>query len=174
MSSYWSAGFQCQYLWRKKEGPFGKEHPVSEAPNPDGTTGYSKCVVKRIRQIADSPTDPDAEGSDELDGEEVEMVLNSAGHQSSTLPSQPASKRLQSQVVPSTPRNFQQVLSTIPPLSPSISTSRTALFPTVRPSPIPQPRNTPMVTSQQLQPVASSCRRREDQLSLPFPAAQVF
>ncbi|MBW0488191.1 hypothetical protein O181_027906 [Austropuccinia psidii MF-1] len=52
-------------------------------------------VVKWIRQISNSPPDPDAEGSDELDGEEVEMVHNSAGHQSSTSPSQPPSKRFQ-------------------------------------------------------------------------------
>ncbi|MBW0490783.1 hypothetical protein O181_030498 [Austropuccinia psidii MF-1] len=38
-------------------------------------------VVKRIRQIANSPPDPDAEGSDELDGEEVEVVLNPVCHQ---------------------------------------------------------------------------------------------
>ncbi|MBW0553102.1 hypothetical protein O181_092817 [Austropuccinia psidii MF-1] len=44
----------------------------------------------------------------------------------------------------------------------------------MRPSPIPQPRNSPMVTSQQLQPVASSSRRREDQLPFRFPATQVF
>ncbi|MBW0491235.1 hypothetical protein O181_030950 [Austropuccinia psidii MF-1] len=31
-----------------------------------------------------------------------------------------------------------------------------------------------MVTSQQLQPVASSSRRREDHLPLPFPSSQVF
>ncbi|MBW0468389.1 hypothetical protein O181_008104 [Austropuccinia psidii MF-1] len=31
-----------------------------------------------------------------------------------------------------------------------------------------------MVTSQQLKPVASSSRRREDQLPFPFPAAQEF
>ncbi|MBW0543977.1 hypothetical protein O181_083692 [Austropuccinia psidii MF-1] len=44
----------------------------------------------------------------------------------------------------------------------------------VRPSPIPQPRNSPMVTSYQLQPVASSSRRREKLSRLPFSAAQVF
>ncbi|MBW0514536.1 hypothetical protein O181_054251 [Austropuccinia psidii MF-1] len=135
-----------RYLWSKKDGPFGKELPVSEAPTPDGTSGYSNLtgskhrevarwtnvrgpitiggrpissisgvpisrintegMVKRIRQISDSPTDPDAEGSDELDGEEVEVVLNSDGHQSSTSPSKPPVKRLQSHVIPSTPRNF--------------------------------------------------------------------
>ncbi|MBW0500446.1 hypothetical protein O181_040161 [Austropuccinia psidii MF-1] len=34
--------------------------------------------------------------------------------------------------------------------------------------------NSPMVTSQQLQPVSSSSRGREDQSCLLFPAAQVF
>ncbi|MBW0547174.1 hypothetical protein O181_086889 [Austropuccinia psidii MF-1] len=113
-----------RYLWSKKEGPFGREFPVSKAPTPDATQGYSNCkksdvarwtnvggpiavggrpvysssevpisrinsqgVVKRIRLISNSTTDPDAEGSDELDGEEVEVVLNSAGNQLSTSPS---------------------------------------------------------------------------------------
>ncbi|MBW0482427.1 hypothetical protein O181_022142 [Austropuccinia psidii MF-1] len=44
----------------------------------------------------------------------------------------------------------------------------------MRTSPIPQPRNSPMVTSQKLQNVDSSSRRREDKLPLLFPAAQVF
>ncbi|MBW0498497.1 hypothetical protein O181_038212 [Austropuccinia psidii MF-1] len=46
-------------------------------------------IVKRIRQIADSPPDPDAEGSEELDGEEAEVVPNSAGYPSNNSPSQP-------------------------------------------------------------------------------------
>ncbi|MBW0500457.1 hypothetical protein O181_040172 [Austropuccinia psidii MF-1] len=49
-------------------------------------------VVKRIRRIADSPTDPDDEGSDELDGEEVVVVSHSVDHQSSTSSSQPLAK----------------------------------------------------------------------------------
>ncbi|MBW0527221.1 hypothetical protein O181_066936 [Austropuccinia psidii MF-1] len=89
-------------------------------------------VVKIIRQIADSPTDPDSEGSDELDGEDAEVVLNSSGHQSSTSASQTPSKRFQSQIISRNPRNFQLVLSTIPspisPISPSTSTARPALF----------------------------------------------
>ncbi|MBW0558359.1 hypothetical protein O181_098074 [Austropuccinia psidii MF-1] len=44
----------------------------------------------------------------------------------------------------------------------------------MRPSPILQPRDSQIVNSQQLQHVASSSRRREDQSPLPFPAAQVF
>ncbi|MBW0495330.1 hypothetical protein O181_035045 [Austropuccinia psidii MF-1] len=44
----------------------------------------------------------------------------------------------------------------------------------VRPSPIPQPRISPIVTSQQLQLVAISSRRREELLPLTFPATQVF
>ncbi|MBW0507123.1 hypothetical protein O181_046838 [Austropuccinia psidii MF-1] len=44
----------------------------------------------------------------------------------------------------------------------------------MRQSPIPHPRKSPMVSSQKLQPMASSRRRREDQLPLLFPATQVF
>ncbi|MBW0590543.1 hypothetical protein O181_130258, partial [Austropuccinia psidii MF-1] len=29
------------YLWSKKDGPFGKDFPVSEGPTPDGASGYS-------------------------------------------------------------------------------------------------------------------------------------
>ncbi|MBW0590206.1 hypothetical protein O181_129921 [Austropuccinia psidii MF-1] len=32
-----------RYLWSKKDGPFGKGFPVSEAPTLDGTSGYSDC-----------------------------------------------------------------------------------------------------------------------------------
>ncbi|MBW0489040.1 hypothetical protein O181_028755 [Austropuccinia psidii MF-1] len=131
-------------------------------------------IVKRIRRIANSPPDPDAEGSDELDGKEVEVFPNSAGHQSNNSPSQPPSKIFKSQVIPSTPRTFQPTLATIPPVSPNSSHTRPALNPEVRPSPIQQPRNPPIVTSQQLQPVASTRGRREERSSLLFPAAQVF
>ncbi|MBW0552344.1 hypothetical protein O181_092059 [Austropuccinia psidii MF-1] len=94
-------------------------------------------VVKRIRRISDSPTDPDSEGSDELD------VLAS-------------------------------IPTTIPPSSPSTSHARPALNPAVRPSPIQKPTNSPITTSQQLQAVASSSRRRDGLFPLPFPATQVF
>ncbi|MBW0482028.1 hypothetical protein O181_021743 [Austropuccinia psidii MF-1] len=168
-------------LWSRKDGSFGKEFPVSKAPTPDGTSGYSNFKGSHNKdqqsRCGDSPTNPDPEGSDELDGEEVEVVLNSVGHQSSTSPSQPAAKRFQIQVIPSSPRNFQPVLSTIPssipPPSPDSSPARPALVSPLRPSPIPQPRNSPMVTSHKLQPVASSSRRREDHFPLLFPAAQV-
>ncbi|MBW0473614.1 hypothetical protein O181_013329 [Austropuccinia psidii MF-1] len=84
----------------------------------------------------------------------------------------------QSQVVPSTPRNFQPVLSTIPssipPPSPNPSASRPAIVSPAKPSHIPQPRNYPMVSYQQLQLVASCSRRKEELLPFPFPSAQVF
>ncbi|MBW0575531.1 hypothetical protein O181_115246 [Austropuccinia psidii MF-1] len=32
-----------RYLWSRKDGPFGKELPVSEAPTPNGTSGFSQC-----------------------------------------------------------------------------------------------------------------------------------
>ncbi|MBW0484661.1 hypothetical protein O181_024376 [Austropuccinia psidii MF-1] len=120
----------------------------------------SQGVVKRLRRISDSPTDPNAKGSDELDGEEVEVVPHSIGHQSRNSPSNPAFRIFKSQIIPSNPRNFQPSLSTIPssinlPL-PNPSTARTALVSPVSPSPIPKPRNSPMITSHQLQPVASS------------------
>ncbi|MBW0464093.1 hypothetical protein O181_003808 [Austropuccinia psidii MF-1] len=179
-----------RFLWSKKDGPFGKEFPVSEDPTPDGTSGYSnvgcrpiysssevpisrintEVVVKRIIQIDNSPPDTDAEGSDELDGEEVEVVHNSIGHQSSTSPSHRLSKRFQSNIIPSTPKTFQLTLATpptsLPPASPISSTARPALITEVRPSPI--------VTSQQLQPVARSSRRREEISPFLFSATQSF
>ncbi|MBW0466211.1 hypothetical protein O181_005926 [Austropuccinia psidii MF-1] len=108
-------------------------------------------VMKWIIQIANSPPDPDAESSDELDGEEAEVVNNPVGHQSSTSPSQPPPKRFQICRIPSTPRNLQPTLATIPtslpPASPSSSNSRPAIIPEVRPSPIQQSRAPPIVTS---------------------------
>ncbi|MBW0482907.1 hypothetical protein O181_022622 [Austropuccinia psidii MF-1] len=125
-----------RYLWSKKDGPFGKDFPLSEGPTPDGTSGYSDC-------------------SDELDGEDAEVVDNPVGHKSSTSPSQPPSKRFQSHLIPSTPRNFQPTLSTIPtslpPASPSSSHTRPSIIPEVGPSPIQQSRASAIVTSQQLQ-----------------------
>ncbi|MBW0468705.1 hypothetical protein O181_008420 [Austropuccinia psidii MF-1] len=123
------------------------------------------------------PDLPKVEG-DELDGEEAEVGHNSIGHQFSTSHSHPPPKSFQSHIIPRTPRTFQQTLATIPttlpPASPSSSTARPALIPVVSPSPIPQSRNSPIVTSPKLLPVASSSRRREELSPLPFPAAQVF
>ncbi|MBW0519660.1 hypothetical protein O181_059375 [Austropuccinia psidii MF-1] len=134
----------------------------------------TEVIVKRIRQISNSPPDPDVECSDELDGEEVEVVPNSAGHPSNTSPSQLPAKRFQSQVIRSTPRTFQPTLATIPPASPHASHTGPALNPAVRPSPIQQSRTSPIVTSQQLQHLFSNSRRREELSPLPFLAPQVF
>ncbi|MBW0494378.1 hypothetical protein O181_034093 [Austropuccinia psidii MF-1] len=180
-----------RYLWSRKDGPFGKEVPVSEAPTPYGISGFlirdvarwtnvggpipvggrpifsssevpisrinTDGVVKRIRRIADSPPDPDAEGSEELD---------------------PLSNRFHSHIIPSTPRTFQPTLATIPtslpPASPSHSHARPSLNKEVRQSPIQKPRKSPITTSQHLQPMASSSRRRDGFSPLTFPAAQVF
>ncbi|MBW0525535.1 hypothetical protein O181_065250 [Austropuccinia psidii MF-1] len=143
-----------RYLWSKKDGPLGKELPVSEAPTLDGTYGYSdfggrpiyssseapisrinaEGMVKKIRQIADSPPDPDAKGTYELDGEDVEVVPISACHPPNTSPSQPPAERFQSHIIPSTPRNFQPTLATIPPASPNSSHTRPSLNSEVRQS----------------------------------------
>ncbi|MBW0497658.1 hypothetical protein O181_037373 [Austropuccinia psidii MF-1] len=180
MPLYWEASFKRQEVfmeqrdgdrWTNVGGPI---YSSSEVPNSRSTTGV---IVKIIRQIANSSPDPDAEGSDELDGEEAEVTPHSAGHTSNSSPSQPPPKRFQSKVIHSTPRNFQPTLATIPtsipPASSHSSHTRPTLNPEVRPSPIQQSRNSPIVNSQQLQPVASTSRREE--LSLfTFPAAQVF
>ncbi|MBW0525554.1 hypothetical protein O181_065269 [Austropuccinia psidii MF-1] len=88
------------------------------------------------------------------------------------------SKRFQSQIIPSTPRNFQPILSKTPsavcPPSPNLSTAKHFLASTQRPSPIPHPRNSPIINSQQLQPVAGSRRRRAKTSLFLFPATQVF
>ncbi|MBW0584347.1 hypothetical protein O181_124062 [Austropuccinia psidii MF-1] len=72
------------------------------------------------------------------------------------------------------PQNFPTTLATIPPASPHSSHTRPAVNQAVRPSSAKQSKNPPIVTSQQLQPVASTSRRREELSALPFPAAQVF
>ncbi|MBW0474411.1 hypothetical protein O181_014126 [Austropuccinia psidii MF-1] len=179
------------YFWSRKDGPFGKGFPVFEAATPDGTSVFSHLtgsrqrdverrtnvggpipfdgspiysslevpisrintegVVKRIRRIADSPPDPDAEA---------------------------LANRFQSHFIPSTPRTFQPTLATVPtslpPNSPSSSHASPALTQAVKPSPIQQPRTSPTITSQQLQPMASSSRRSDGFYPLPFPAAHVF
>ncbi|MBW0531759.1 hypothetical protein O181_071474 [Austropuccinia psidii MF-1] len=149
---------------------FSSEVPISRI-NTDG-------LVKIIRRIADSPADPDAEGSDEFYGEEVEVVPHPVGHPSRTSSSQPLAHGFHSHIIPSTPRTFQPSLAAIPtslpPASPSPSHARAALNQAVRPSPIQKPRNSPITTSQHLQPMASSSRRRHGFSLLPFPAAQVF
>ncbi|MBW0494039.1 hypothetical protein O181_033754 [Austropuccinia psidii MF-1] len=165
--------------WTNVEGPiptagrkpyFSSEVPISRI--------NSQGVVKRLRRIADSPTNPNAAGSDQLDGEELEVVQPSIGHQYSTSPSQPASKRFQSDIIPSTPRKVRPVLSTIPssipPASLNPSTARPSLDLPWSKSAIPHSRNSPKVIYQKLQPVASSIRRREERSPLPFPAGKVF
>ncbi|MBW0481269.1 hypothetical protein O181_020984 [Austropuccinia psidii MF-1] len=95
-----------------------------------------------------------------------------------TSPSQPPAKRFQRHLIPSTPINFQPTLASIPTslphFSPSSSHTRPATNSAVRPSPIQQSRASPIVTSQQLKPVSSSSRRREELSPLPFSATQVF
>ncbi|MBW0486165.1 hypothetical protein O181_025880 [Austropuccinia psidii MF-1] len=132
-------------------------------------------VVKRIRKISDSPTNPYAKGSDELDGEELEVINPLVGNSSSSSPTQLPAKQFHSHLIPSTPGSFQPVLSSLlsssPPSSPKPSISRTVLASPMKPSTIPKPRPSENPTSLQLQPVASTSQRREDQYPLPFPSA---
>ncbi|MBW0464235.1 hypothetical protein O181_003950 [Austropuccinia psidii MF-1] len=139
-----------------------------------GVTGSRKRDVARWTNAGGPIPVGDAESSDELDGEEVEVIPHSAGQPSNDSPA----KIFQSQVIPSTPRNFQPTLATIttsiPPASPHSSHTRPALNAQVRPPPMQKSRNSPIVNSKQLQPVASTSRRREELSPLPFPATQVF
>ncbi|MBW0558935.1 hypothetical protein O181_098650 [Austropuccinia psidii MF-1] len=112
-----------RYLWSKKDGPFGKEFPVSKGPTPDATSGYS----------------------------DFEVVNNPVGHKYRTSPSQPPSKRFESRLIPSTPKNFQPTLATIPTSLPPASPSSSHTRPAIIPSPIQQSRASPIVNSQQLQ-----------------------
>ncbi|MBW0485887.1 hypothetical protein O181_025602 [Austropuccinia psidii MF-1] len=92
-------------------------------------------------------------------------------------PTYPPAQRFHSQVIPSTQRNEQPVLSpipsSIPSPSPNPSTVRPALASPLRPSPITHPRPSAMITSHQLQPVINISIRNKDRLPLPFTAAQV-
>ncbi|MBW0542953.1 hypothetical protein O181_082668 [Austropuccinia psidii MF-1] len=67
-------------------------------------------LVKWIRRISDLPPDLDAEGSDELDGEEVEVVNNPVGHQSVTSPSHLLPKDLKAALFPVPLEIFNQLL----------------------------------------------------------------
>ncbi|MBW0550536.1 hypothetical protein O181_090251 [Austropuccinia psidii MF-1] len=156
-----------RYLWSKKDGLSGKDFPVPEA----------LTLAEDVARCTNVGGPIPVGGSDELDGE-VEVVPKSAGHPSNTSSSQPPAKRFQIQVIPSTPRPFQPTLATIPtsipPASPHPYHTRPPLNPEERPSPIQQPRNSPIVTSQQLQPVASTSRRREEHSPFPLPSTHVF
>ncbi|MBW0477981.1 hypothetical protein O181_017696 [Austropuccinia psidii MF-1] len=161
--------------WTNVEGPIpAGGRPIYSSSEVPISTINTEGIVKKIRQIANSPPDLDAEGSDELDGEEVEVLPNSSDHPSNNSPSQPPAKTFQSQIIPSTPRTFQPTLATILPASPHSVHTRPALNLAVRPSPIQKSRNSPIVISQELQPVASISRKIEELSPLPFPAAQVF
>ncbi|MBW0525408.1 hypothetical protein O181_065123 [Austropuccinia psidii MF-1] len=108
-------------------------------------------VVKRIREISDSPTNPDSEGS-----EEVEVIHPLVGHPSSSSPTQPPDKEFHSNIIPGTPRNFQYVLCSLPSSvhtpSPRPSTTRPILASPMKPSLIPQPKYSPITTCSQNQP----------------------
>ncbi|MBW0575583.1 hypothetical protein O181_115298 [Austropuccinia psidii MF-1] len=155
MPPYWEASFKRQEVfveqrdvarWTNVGGtiPVGGRPIYSSSEVPISRIN-TEGIVKRIRQISDSPPDPDAEGSDELDNEEVEVIPHSSGHPSNSSPYQPPAKRFQSQVITSTPRNFQPTLAaiptSIPPASPHSSHTRPALNTAVRPSHIQQSRN---------------------------------
>ncbi|MBW0468755.1 hypothetical protein O181_008470 [Austropuccinia psidii MF-1] len=94
--------------WTNVGGPIycSAKVPISRTNN--------EGVVKRIRKLTDSQTNTNSKDSDELDGEEVQVVLPMAYQSSSISPSNLPSKKFQNQVIPITPRDFQPLFSTAP------------------------------------------------------------
>ncbi|MBW0474400.1 hypothetical protein O181_014115 [Austropuccinia psidii MF-1] len=124
-----------RYLWSGKDGPFGKEFPVSEEPTPDGTSGFSNLTGSRQRDVARWTN---VGGPIPVGGRPI--------YSSSEVPSfrinidGPLSNRFHSHTIPITLRTFQSTLAAIPTYltaaSPSPSHSRPALNLAVRQSPI--------------------------------------
>ncbi|MBW0487180.1 hypothetical protein O181_026895 [Austropuccinia psidii MF-1] len=129
--------------------------------------------VKRIRRIYNSPTNPDGDGSYQLDGEYVEAVDQTIGQIQNSSLSHPPSGTFQSQIIPSNSTNFQPRLASVPSSihqsSPHPSTARPpALASAMRPSPFPQYRPSPIPPFSNLQSVASmSNQSRAERLPLP-------
>ncbi|MBW0574056.1 hypothetical protein O181_113771 [Austropuccinia psidii MF-1] len=134
-----------RYFGRKKDGPFGKDFPVCEDPTSDCNSGYSSY----------------AEGIDVLDSEEAGVINPLVYHSSSSSPTQPPSKKFHSYLIPSTPRKFQPVLSSLPSSIPPPSTSWPFLDSPINSSSNTQPRQSTSPASHQLQPVVSTSQRGE-------------
>ncbi|MBW0470202.1 hypothetical protein O181_009917 [Austropuccinia psidii MF-1] len=168
--SFGKKPFQCpgalisnarQYLWSKKDGPFGREFPVSEAPTPDVTSGYFNLTGSRQRDVArwtNFGRPIPVCGRQIYSSSEVPISrINSQGGtylywppiQCFTFPTFP--QKIPKPNNTKYPQKFQPILSTIPssiaPPSPDPSTARPALVSPVRPSPIAQPRTSQIVTS---------------------------
>ncbi|MBW0551513.1 hypothetical protein O181_091228 [Austropuccinia psidii MF-1] len=115
-----------RFLWSKKDRPFGKELPVTEAPTIE-VSGSRKRDVARCTN-AGGPI-PDG-GRPIYSSSEVPISrINAEG--------MPPAKRFQSHIIRSTPRNFQPTLATIPPASPNSSHTRPAFHPELRPETCP-------------------------------------
>ncbi|MBW0587078.1 hypothetical protein O181_126793 [Austropuccinia psidii MF-1] len=142
------------------------EFPISRT-NTEG-------IVKRIRKIADSQPDPDAEGSNELDGEEVEVIPHSSGHSSNSSTSQPPAKKIPKSSNPQYPQKLpahscynSSCFTTLFPHQACLeSSSKTIPHPTIQKLTHSQLPTTPTW--------ASTSRRREELFPMPFPASQVF
>ncbi|MBW0555198.1 hypothetical protein O181_094913, partial [Austropuccinia psidii MF-1] len=160
-----------RYFWSKKDGPFGKEFPVSEGPTPDATSGYSDLTGSRPRNVARWTN---VGGSIQVGGR---PIYSTSEVPISRIKTVGLVKRIR-RIANSPPDLDAEALSAIPNFlphySPSSSHTRPAINPALRPSPIQQSRASPIGTSHQLQPEARSGRRREELSPLPFPASQVF
>ncbi|MBW0547397.1 hypothetical protein O181_087112 [Austropuccinia psidii MF-1] len=119
-----------------------------------------QVVVKIIQNVSYLTTNPDAEGSDELDGEGVELLNEYTGKFTKSSPTQLPVKNLKRKIIPSTPRKIQPFIPSIPSSIPSPSqnpsTATPSLASPISPPPIPHPRTSPMIAYQKLQPADST------------------
>ncbi|MBW0468822.1 hypothetical protein O181_008537 [Austropuccinia psidii MF-1] len=120
-----------RYLCSKKDGPFGRELPFSEAPTPDGTSGRPPP--------SSSPTQPP---SHNFSNQAMQITPRNLQPVLSTIPSS---------VPPTSSGNFTAIPSLPSPMRKS----------SIRISPITKPGPSPVHPLQQLQPVASTSRARE-------------
>ncbi|MBW0501307.1 hypothetical protein O181_041022 [Austropuccinia psidii MF-1] len=156
------------------ERPF---YASSEVPIPRIN---NQGILNRIRRIHNLPTNPDGEGSYKLDCEDFEAVDRKIGQPQNSSLSHPPSGTFQSQIIPSTPRNFQPRLAAVPSSinqsSPHPSTARPpTLASEMRPSPAPKYRPSPIPPFSNLQPLASTSNQsRAERLPLTQPSTQLL
>ncbi|MBW0501072.1 hypothetical protein O181_040787 [Austropuccinia psidii MF-1] len=168
-------------MWNNVRGPIPTGgRPIKSISEVPISRINSQGVVTRIRKISDFPTNPDGEGSDELNGEEVEVFDQKFGQFPHYSPYNPPSQTFHTQVIPSIPRNCQPRLATFPSSvhqsSPNQSTSRTPVLASpMRLSPITQSRHTQISPHNIFQPVArTSSPSGVERSPLPYPADEVF
>ncbi|MBW0485333.1 hypothetical protein O181_025048 [Austropuccinia psidii MF-1] len=171
---------KCHHYFVGKKPCKGPGDLIANAPTPGANSGYSNLPGSRkgmwegglileglflllVGQFIPAQTSSSPESTAKVwlkDSEE--LTIHPPTSMLKVVINCMVKKIFHRQGISSTPRSVQPIIytipSSIPPPSPNPSTARTALVSLVRLSPIPQPRNSSMVTSHKLKPVASSIR----------------